>query len=574
MSDPVHPTGADILLETLEREGTRVLFGHPGGAILPFYDALHRGGSMRHVLVRHEQGAAHAADGYARATGRVGVCVATSGPGATNLVTGLATAMMDSVPVVAICGQVPSAVMGTQAFQETDVLGLTMPVTKDGFLVEDARAIPDVVAEAFRLAESGRPGPVVIDVPKDLLASAVLPEPRPRLPRSSPPARRTLPPDPAFDAAARLVTRSRRPVLMVGRGVVISRTEREVHRLAERAHLPVVTTLLGLDAFPAEHPQALGLPGMHGTERANRAIQEADLVLGLGLRFDDRVTGAPDRFAPDADIVHLDVDPAAAGRTIEPRIGLIGDLRDTLPRLAERIPGVRRDEWWDRIRSWERRPESDGTGPTGGPAFGPLRGRQVLRALARRLRATGDLVATDVGQHQMWLAQELLDTAPCCHLTSGGLGTMGYALPAGMGAALGRPDRAVWVVTGDGGFQMTVQELATIAEEGLRIRIAILDNGWLGMVRQWQELFYERRYSATELANPNFVLLARAYGIPAWRVERVEELDSALTWAASVDGPSLLDLRVVREENVFPLVAAGAGLDEMMTLAPERAATT
>lgn len=550
--------GADLLCDLIHDEGTRVLFGHPGGAILPFYDALHRNGRLRHVLVRHELGAANAADGYARATGRVGVCVATSGPGATNLVTGLATAMMDSVPMVAITGQVARDSLGTEAFQETDILGVTAPVTKYGFLADSAEALPEVVREAFRLARSGRPGPVLIDVPKDVQADSVA-HGRPVAPGGGKDHQPAVP-HATIERVGRLIDEARRPVLMVGRGVLLSGTVATLRRLAERAEVPVVTTLLGLDAFPASHPLALGLPGMHGTPRANRAIQEADLVVGLGLRFDDRVVGRIDGFAPRARIVHFDIDTASIGRTVIPELSVIGDLADTLPVLASRVRPGDRSEWLARVRSWDRdavpvRPTLDD---------GPLAARAVIRAVAERVSRTRSIVVTDVGQHQMWLAQELPDVDPGAHLTSGGLGTMGYALPAGIGAAVGRSGRDVWVVAGDGGFQMNVQELATAAQEGLRLRIAVVNNGFLGMVRQWQELFYGGRYSESEIAGPDFVALAEAYHIPARAVDRGTDVADALAWAGERDGPVLIDFRVAREENVYPLVPAGAALDELV----------
>jgi len=551
--------GAELLCRALSAQGVDVVFGHPGGAILPFYDALFRVGAPRHVLMRHEQGAAHAADGYARVTGRPGVCVATSGPGATNLVTGLATSLMDGVPIVAVTGQVSTAVMGTDAFQEIDILGITLPVTKHGYLVERVGDLPRIVAEAFRLALSGRPGPVLIDVPKDVQNAAY--EGAPPAPvREKPKAAAPVDTD-ALERVVALVNQAQRPVVMAGRGVVISETTAVLRALAEVADLPVVTTLLGLDAFPASHPLALGMPGMHGTARANHAIQRADLIIGLGLRFDDRVIGRRDRFAPLATIIHADIDPASVGRTIRAAVPLIGDLRVTLPALASRTAPAKRPAWWTEISQWSREAEpEDGARDT----VGPLTGRAATRALAVQIAAAGAAVTTDVGQHQMWLAQELLDAAPGTHLTSGGLGTMGYGLPAALGAAVARPGRPVWAVLGDGGFQMTVQELATLADERLPVRVAVMNNGFLGMVRQWQELFYDRRYSASAISNPDFVLLAKAYGIPARAVSRIEELDAALQWADGVTGPVLLDLQIAREENVYPLVPSGAALDEMV----------
>jgi acetolactate synthase-1/2/3 large subunit len=551
---------SDALCQLLGSQGVDLVFGHPGGAILPFYDALHRAGKPRHVLVRHEQAAAHAADGYARATGRVGVCIATSGPGATNLVTGLATALMDGVPIIAITGQVPTGVRGTDAFQETDVLGVTMPVTKHGFSVENARDLEPIVAEAFHLARSGRPGPVLIDIPKDVQNAPC------ELTAAGPDAHTAPASSPALDAliweVARLIDGAERPLIMAGRGVVQSHTYAALRALAERADIPVVTTLLGLDAFPATHPLAVGMPGMHGTVRACQAIQRADLVIGLGLRFDDRVTGPRHTFAPSATIVHAEIDPACFGRTISAQVPLPGDLRITLPALAARVTPCRRANWWAELDAWEREAEPFDAAPSG--PTGPLTGRVLCRALAARIAAARAIVVTDVGQHQMWIAQELRAADPGTHLTSGGLGTMGYALPAGLGAALGKPDRTVWVVAGDGGFQMNLQELATVVQERVPLRIAVVNNGFLGMVRQWQEMFYDRRYAASAITGPDFACLARAYGIPARVVERADDLFDALHWADHTHGPSLLDLRVLAEENVFPMVPPGAALHEVV----------
>jgi acetolactate synthase-1/2/3 large subunit len=552
-------TVADEFCRLLIGEGVAVVFGHPGGAILPFYDSLQRVGAPRHILMRHEQAAAHAADGYARATGRTGVCIATSGPGATNLVTGLATAMMDSVPMVAITGQVPTSVRGTDAFQETDVLGVTMPVTKHGFSLERAADLTRVVQEAFRIARSGRPGPVLIDIPKDVQNAALVhAEP------ATTPLRRM--PAAAFDNTLftrilELLGQAERPLIMAGRGVIISDTAPALRRLAERADLPVVTTLLGLDAFPATHPQALGMPGMHGTVRACHAIQRADLILGLGLRFDDRVTGPVRSFAPNACIVHIDIDTPAAGRTVRAALRMNADLRAVLPAFADAVTPRRCAEWWSELQAWPRAaaPAAEWTAPDHA-----LTARLTTRSLAARIAAARSIVVTDVGQHQMWIAQELRDAEPRTHLTSGGLGAMGYALPAAIGAAIACPRRSVWVVAGDGGFQMTLQELATVAQERIPLRIAVFNNGYLGMVRQWQELFYDRRYSAVELSSPDFPCLARAFGIPGRAVECAGQLADALDWAEQSPGPVLLDLRVAREENVFPMVPPGAALHEVV----------
>ena len=563
-------TGADLACRALSREGAQVLFGHPGGAILPFYDALYNYRALRHVLSRHEQGAAHAADGYARATGRTGVCVATSGPGATNLVTGLAAAFMDGVPVVAVTGQVARPGIGTFAFQETDIVGVTIPVTKHGFLVQEVSDIPGVFSEAFRLAASGRPGPVLVDIPKDVQAALVDEKTLSLSGRKNPelvePPQSTQAIEAEIQQVATLLNESKRPVLLVGRGVISSGTSGTLSDLAERNDLPVVTSLLGLDAFPASDPRALGMPGMHGTERANYSLQDADLVIGLGVRFDDRVIGRPDRFAPNARIVHFDVDATAIERTMRADIAVVADLSESLKMLLPLVPKADRSAWWERIREWNR--EADPTKEPPRPGYrrmGPLGAREAIRSVARKIRESNAIAVSDVGQHQMWLAQELGDALPGSHLTSGGLGAMGYALPAGLGAAIGRPDRSVWVVAGDGGFQMSLQELATVVQEGIPLRIAVIDNGYLGMVRQWQERFYGRRYSATQISGPDLVALGKAYGIPTWRIDRSEQLDSTLSLAAIEEGPVLIWMQVRQEENVYPMVESGAALDEMVT---------
>lgn len=559
----MHPTTiADALCQQLTARGVEVVFGHPGGAILPFYDALHRAGSPRCILVRHEQSGVHAADGYARVTGRPGVCLATSGPGATNLVTGLATAQMDGVPVVAITGQVPTTLMGTDAFQESDILGVTLPVTKHGFLLERPEDLGRVLDEAFRIATSGRPGPVLVDIPKDVQLAAFSGPYGGNGANGANDGGTADERGSALADALALINAAERPVLMVGRGVLSAGMVEELRTLAERADLPVVTTLLALDAFPADEPRALGMPGMHGSERANRAIQAADVILGLGLRFDDRVTGDVRRFAPDAAIIHADIRPVQIGLTVRPRVRLAGDLRETLPALLDGVRPARRPEWWAKLREWSREaaPAADAfTEPVG-----RLTGRAAARGLARRIADEGAIVATDVGQHQMLIAQELGAASPGTHLTSGGLGTMGYSLPAAIGAAFAGSGRPVWAVAGDGGFQMCLPELATAVQERLPIRVAVMNNGFLGMVRQWQELFHERRYASTDILGPDFVALAGAYGVPARAVDRIESLESALDWAASTDGPVLLDLRILREENVFPMVPAGAAIDEMI----------
>lgn len=577
-------TGAERICAALEGEGVQLLFGYPGGAIMPFYDAMHQSSRLRHVLVRHEQSAVHAADGYARATGRVGVCVATSGPGATNLITGLATAAMDGVPLVALTGQVATSAMGSDAFQEADILGITIPVTKHGFLLSSVDDIEAVIHDAFRLALSGRPGPVLVDIPKDVQLAVSeggeLPVPA-RVFRNVSGgdfrpvgAGEVLAPltEQALSRAVELLNEAERPVLVAGRGVVQSGTAPLLCRLAERFRLPVATTLLGLDGFPRNHELALGMSGMHGTPQANRALQHADVLIGLGLRFDDRVTGPLAQFAPDAQVVLFEVDGAAVGRTIQPAVAVVGDLRDTLPALLRR---VRREEpvgWWKRIKAWsseadsrhgEDRESSAGGLLSGDPEALPT-GREAARLLSEVVTQAEAQIAIDVGQHQMWMAQELRDAAPGTCMTSGGLGTMGYALPAGLGAALGKPERVTWVVVGDGGFQMSLPELATVVQEGIPLRIAVLNNSHLGMVRQWQEMFFQGRIVETRLSGPDFTMLAGAYGVPARTVSRRRELPDALRWAESQSGPVLLEIKIVCEDSVYPIVPPGAALHQLL----------
>ena len=565
------PTGADLLCDLLLEHGVEVLFGHPGGAILPFYDALHRKPELRHILMRHEQAAAHAADGYSRATGKTGVCIATSGPGATNLVTGLATAMMDGVPLVAITGQVPLPVLGTDAFQETDIVGVTMPVTKHGFQINQLSDIPDMLAAAFSLAVEGRPGPVLIDFPKDIQASLVSTELVTQFRGFSVKSKESADLVTTLEKAESnsdcvqeirvLLEMAKRPLLMVGRGAVEAGVTEQIRDFAETMDLPVTTTLLGIDGFPAEHRLSLGLPGMHGTERANMGIQNADLVIGLGCRFDDRVIGKVDEFAPKAKVVAFDINPGMPGRTIEPDVFVLGDLRDTLPELIEGISKREYKSWFNELSEWSREAE-----PTVDCSLtpGPLGGRQAVRHVTQRVSDCGGIVCTDVGQHQMWVAQELPNVMPRSHLTSGGLGTMGYSLPAAIGAAVGCPERTVWVVAGDGGFQMNIQELATVAQENIALRIAVINNQCLGMVRQWQESFYERRYSAVALSGPDLVKVASAYGIEGYVVEKAENLKEILDSVSEEKGPVLVDLRVVEDENVYPIVPTGTALHDLI----------
>ncbi|HEY65695.1 MAG TPA: biosynthetic-type acetolactate synthase large subunit [Caldilineae bacterium] len=552
-------TGAQIVWECLCREGVEVVFGIPGGAILPTYDALFHC-PVRHVLVRHEQAAAHAADGYARATGKVGVCMATSGPGATNLVTGIATAMMDSIPVVAITGQVASSFIGGDAFQETDVTGITLPITKHNYLVTDIRDLAQVMAEAFYIARTGRPGPVLVDIAKDVQQAKTefeYPESvdLPGLPKPQPPDLK------AIEAAAALINAAERPLILAGHGVQMGDATWELQQLAEKAEIPVVTTLLGIGDIPETHPLCLGMGGMHGEAYANQAIQECDVLIAIGMRFDDRVTGRLDAFAPNAKIIHFELDPAEVGKNVKPDITVLGNCKDTLGALLPLIEQRRHQEWLARINSWrEDSRERDILNFEIDELIPPF----VMRQLWEATKGQNVIVVTDVGQHQMWEAQYYLHERPRQLITSGGLGTMGFALPASIGAKVGRPDAEVWAVCGDGGFQMTMQELGTIMQEKIPVKIAVIVNGFLGMVRQWQQLFYEKRYAGTPLLSPDYEKLGEAYGIPARAVRRNEEVADAIAEARATDGPFLLAFHVKEEVNVYPMVAPGAGVGEMI----------
>ncbi|HET6611134.1 MAG TPA: biosynthetic-type acetolactate synthase large subunit [Kofleriaceae bacterium] len=553
-------SGAQVIWEVVEGEGVDTVFGYPGGAILPAYDALFES-SIHHVLVRHEQGAAHMADGYARASGNVGVCVATSGPGATNLVTGLATAHMDSSPVVAITGQVASPFLGKDAFQETDVTGVTLPVTKHNYLVTRAADIAPVLREAFYIARSGRPGPVLVDITKDaqqaeieapdMAQPVLLPGYRPELYAAEGDLAR----------AAKLINAAERPILLCGHGVIMAGASAAVRKLAETANIPVALTLLGLGGFSPSHPLCLGMMGMHGEAWVNTAIQRADLLIACGMRFDDRVTGKLSTYARGAKKIHLEIDPAEVGKNVDVDVALLGDLGASLRALQPKIEPRGRDPWCASIA--EMRGEAARRDIQNLPANGKLYTAHVIADIWR-LTAGGAIVASDVGQHQMWAAQYYKHESPRTLVTSGGLGTMGFALPAAIGAQFARRDAEVWVIAGDGGFQMTAAELSVCAQENIPIRIAIINNGYLGMVRQWQELFYERRYSATPIASPDFVKLAEAHGLVGLRVERRDQIDDVVARARSAPGTVVIDFRVEREDTVYPMVAAGADLDQMI----------
>ncbi|GGN19646.1 acetolactate synthase [Lentzea pudingi] len=552
-------TGAGALIKALEDVGCEVIFGMPGGAILPAYDPLYDS-KIRHVLVRHEQGAGHAAQGYAQATGRVGVCMATSGPGATNLVTPLADAYMDSVPIVAITGQVNRSVIGTDAFQEADIRSITLPITKHSYQVHDPADIPRVIAEAFQLAASGRPGPVLVDLPKDVLATAttytpVKPAAQPR-PVLSPVQIRN---------AAQLIGSSKRPVFYVGGGVIRSGAAPELRKLAEKTGIPVVTTLMARGAFPDSHPLHLGMPGMHGTVPAVAALQRADLLIALGTRFDDRVTGLLPEFAPHAAVIHADIDPAEISKNRKADVGIVGDCRDVMAALSAVI--TRKTDlagWWNYLGGLLA------TYPLGydWPTDGALAPQYVIERISK-LTGPEAIYTAGVGQHQMWAAQFVKYERPGSFINSGGAGTMGFAVPAAMGAQAGAPDRTVWAIDGDGCFQMTNQELATCAAEGIPIKVAIINNGNLGMVRQWQTLFYEGRYSNTRLGthqrHPDFVKLADALGCVGLRCESQSEVDGTILEAMAVrDRPVVVDFVVGQDAQVWPMVAAGTGNDEIM----------
>jgi len=557
-------TGAQIIWESLLREDVAVVFGYPGGAIMPGYDAM-IDFPIHHVLVRHEQGAAHMADGYARASGEVGVCVATSGPGATNLVTGIATAMLDSIPMVAITGQVPSSLLGTDAFQETDITGVTLPITKHNFLVTRADEIAPTIREAFYIARSGRPGPVLVDICKDAQqalavfewsdAPVALPGYRP----SYIPLARDL------ENALELIHAAKRPIILAGQGIIKSNASEVLIQFAEATGVPVALTLLGLGGFPASHPLNLGMMGMHGEAWVNHAIQESDLLIALGMRFDDRVTGKLTTYAPYAKKIHVELDPSEINKNVKVDVALIGDVRTVLSALMPHAKESARPEW--RARIDDLKGDSAVRDIQSLPDTGDLHAAHVIHDLWRATEGNA-LVVTDVGQHQMWEAQYYKHNAPRSLITSGGLGTMGFALPAAIGAKFARPDANVWVVVGDGGFQMTACALTTCAQEGAKVNVAIINNGYLGMVRQWQEFFYGGRYVATPIRSPDFVKLADAHGLVGRRVTTRAEVMDAVRWAEAQPGTVVIDFRVKQEDAVYPMVPAGADLHDMIRRKP------
>ncbi len=563
-NQPREMRGAQMVWEAMIAEGVNLVFGHPGGAILPTYDALspyEADGRIHHVLVRHEQCAAHMADGYARATGRVGVCIATSGPGATNLVTGLSTAQMDSIPMVAITGQVPTNLLGTDAFQEADVVGVSQPVCKHNYLVTSVDDLAHVLKEAFYIAREGRPGVVLVDICKDVQNATGLFDYTQEI---------TLPgfePYPSIDmdalrAAADLINKAERPLILSGHGIQIAGVAHELLQMVERAEIPVVTTLLGTGNIPESHPLSLGMGGMHGEAYANRAVQGCDVLIALGMRFDDRITGRLDKFARQAKIIHFELDRAEVGKNIVPDVAVIGNLAESLPALLDAIGERRHQLWIQQLQEWrEDSTQSDIINYEVDELIPPF----VIRQLWHATKDVKPIVVTDVGQHQMWECQYFTHDHANMLITSGGAGTMGFALPAAIGAQMAHPGALVWAVVGDGGFQMTLQELAVLKQEhDLPVKIAIINNGFLGMVRQWQQFFYDKRYTGTPVWSPDFVKLAAAYSIPALEVHRPDEVAAAIAQANATPGPFLIDFRVKEEVNVYPMVAPGMAVDEGM----------
>jgi acetolactate synthase-1/2/3 large subunit len=551
-------TGAQAVWESLVREGVDTIFGISGGAVIHLYHAL-PDYPIHHVLTRHEQGAAHAADGYARATGKVGVCIATSGPGATNLVTGLATAHMDSSPVVAITGQVATSIIGTDAFQEVDIVGITQPITKHNYLVTDVRELPMVIKEAFHIARTGRPGPVLVDIAKDVQAAELdyvypdevylpgLPSPESDLSQ-------------LIQEAARMITEAEKPLIIAGHGVSLAEAEDALQALIEKGNLPVITTLLGIGTVPETHPLCLGMAGMHGEAYTNLALAEADLIVSLGSRFDDRLTGPVDRFGHQAKIIHVDIDPVEIDKNVKVDLAIISNLKYVLPALVPLVETKDRATWLERIQEWRAdSARRDIVGQETDELVPQYVVRQIWEATQGEV-----LVVSDVGQNQMWEAQYFTHHRRRALLSSGGLGTMGFALPAAIGAQMGLPNEQVWVTVGDGGFQMNIQELATVVQERLPLKIAVLNNGYLGMVRQWQQLFFESRYSGTPLLGPDFAKVAEAYGIASFTVREKGDVVPTIEQALAIDGPVLINFVVEQEENVYPMVAPGAPVNDMI----------
>jgi acetolactate synthase-1/2/3 large subunit len=554
-------TGAEIVWECLIREGVEVVFGYPGGANLPIYDALNKyQDKVHHVLTRHEQGATHAADGYARASGKVGVAMATSGPGATNMVTGIATAMMDSSPIVCITGQVGTAAIGGDAFQETDVTGVTLPITKHNYLVASIEELAETVREAFYIARTGRPGPVLIDIPKDIQNQTIefdYPTDPIELPGYHPPARAT---DEQVETALEMINHAERPVILAGHGVLMSGAMKELRELAEKGSIPVTTTLLGISCFPDSHPLNMGMMGMHGEAAPNHAIQEADLLIACGMRFDDRVTGNLKTYSPNSKKIHIEIDASEINKNIRVDLGVNADLGTVLRQINPGVKQHNRAEWWAKIRDWQEESSERDILNVKTPT---LLGAQVIRTI---WEGTGGkaVIVSDVGQHQMLTAQYYDHEEPYTLLTSGGLGTMGFSLPAAIGASFHVKDKEVWAIVGDGSIQMNIQELATAVQENANVKIAIINNGYLGMVRQWQQLFYEARYTETPISGPDYVKLAEAYGLPGYRVDMLEDIIPTMRKAQAHNGPVLIECVVEQHDMVYPMVPTGADLHQML----------
>ena len=549
--------GAHILCQSLIKEGVEVIFGFPGGSVLTLYDTLLHYPELRHILVRHEQCAAHAADGYARVTGKPGVCLATSGPGATNLVTGLATAHLDSVPIIAITGQVGRPFLGKDAFQEADITGITIPITKHNYLIMKASEIAGTVKEAFYLANTGRPGPVLLDIPRDIfLEEAEFEYPdKINLPSYKP----LLHGHPAqIKKAAKLINEARKPVIISGRGVIISNAYGELKELAEKMQIPVITTLLGISSFPETHVLSFGMLGMHGTAYANMAVSQADLVIAIGMRFDDRATCRVDGFAPNAHIIHIDIDPAEIGKNIRVDVPIVGDAKNVLQALNKQLTAHLHAGWLHQMESWQEKHPSTEFRNTN-----ELLPQYVVNKIYEITKGDA-IIVTGVGQNQMWAARNFWYDKPGSFISSGGLGTMGFELPAALGAKIGCPKENVWAICGDGGFQMTLHELATAVQDNIAVKIAILNNGYLGMVRQWQQLFYNKRYMATPISCPDLVKIAEAYGLPGVRVTDKIQVAPVIQQAMEHDGPFLIDFRIKPEENVFPIVPPGAAITELI----------
>jgi acetolactate synthase-1/2/3 large subunit len=553
-------TGAQALLESLKNEGVDIIFGYPGGVVLPLYDAMYSFKDIKHILVRHEQGAAHAADGYARATGKVGVCLATSGPGATNLVTGIANAHMDSIPMVAITGQVATSLLGRDSFQEADITGITMPISKHNYLIKNVEDLPRIIKEAFHIARTGRPGPVVVDIPKDVFVNKLdykYPD-KVDLPSYKP---RTEGHPKQIALAVKAIQAAKKPIIYAGGGVIAADAAKELKELAEKCNLPVTTTLMGLGGFPGTSELSMGMLGMHGTAYANYAVTECDLLIGIGARFDDRVTGHIAKFAPNAKIIHIDIDPAEIGKNVRVDIPIVGDVKKVLRALLDKVgPKEKHTQWVEMIAEWKKKY------PLAYKMDGAIKPQYVIEQVHELTRDRDTIIVTEVGQHQMWAAMFYQYTKPRTWISSGGLGTMGFGLPAANGAQFGRPDALVIDFAGDGSIQMNIQELTTAVNNKLPLKIFVLNNSFLGMVRQWQELIYDRHYSHTNLCNnPDLVKIAEAYGAVGLRVTKPEEVRGAIEQALAInDRPVLIDFIVAKEENVFPFVPPGQAINEMI----------